>query len=502
MVTIRARLAGFLALVATGCSLGGLTGGAGDASSDAADASVGDSSRDASDAPAGDAEASAGDADASPRDADASATDADGSAGDADDADGSAGDADASARDADAGDATLRDGTASDAPPGDAASDSTSACAPDASFLTDPNNCGACGHGCLGAACNDGACEPFTLAPTLGGSPFQYANTLAMDEATLYLVDDDTNSGNQGSVYAISKPPIGACAVAFCYPIALWTGYAPANVATNADTVFVATFNGTETGGSIYAVDKNGGGASVFASGYYFSWAITTDADAVYWTNFGVSFSQGSVVRQLFDAGSADAGGEVLAMTLTNANSLLTAIAVDATEVYWLEEVAGGPLLVNAKGTPGSGGTFATSGNEIPTALIVSGANVLWTEQLQDDGGGGGGVNRAGTNGGCPEAPCPLVTGLTNATGLAADATYVYIATAGTNATHSDGKVLRIRQDGTCAGATCPEVLATGQLSPSSILVDDTAIYWVNRGTTPDLINYPNHDGSLQVLAK
>jgi hypothetical protein len=42
---------------------------------------------------------------------------------------------------------------------------------------------------------------------------------------------------------------------------------------------------------------------------------------------------------------------------------------------------------------------------------------------------------------------------------------------------------------GACEGGTCvplpPGVLASGQVSPSSIVVDDTYVYWINEGTGP-----------------
>src|SRR5215472_3459982 len=33
-------------------------------------------------------------------------------------------------------------------------------CAPDAAFSTDPDNCGRCGHACLGGTCVAGTCQP------------------------------------------------------------------------------------------------------------------------------------------------------------------------------------------------------------------------------------------------------------------------------------------------------------------------------------------------------
>jgi hypothetical protein len=42
---------------------------------------------------------------------------------------------------------------------------------------SDPNNCGSCGHGCLGGSCKAGVCQPFTLPQTVGRSGGGFALT-------------------------------------------------------------------------------------------------------------------------------------------------------------------------------------------------------------------------------------------------------------------------------------------------------------------------------------
>jgi hypothetical protein len=83
---------------------------------------------------------------------------------------------------------------------------------------SDPANCGACGHDCLGGGCASGACQPVTVAT--GGSP----GVIAIAGATLYWGDTvaDTitvgaaspaDGGAGPSVYHHTQHPVLALAV-------------------------------------------------------------------------------------------------------------------------------------------------------------------------------------------------------------------------------------------------------------------------------------------------
>lgn len=62
---------------------------------------------------------------------------------------------------------------------------------------SDPANCGACGHGCLGAACSAGVCQPirladrhWTSAPLLSGSDRGTTAPLLLDEGGVLWADE------------------------------------------------------------------------------------------------------------------------------------------------------------------------------------------------------------------------------------------------------------------------------------------------------------------------
>src|SRR5262245_66589307 len=60
----------------------------------------------------------------------------------------------------------------------------------DVDLLTDVNNCGACGHDCLGGACESGQCQPsrFFTNPTSGGGQGTLGEVVLQGDY-LYLAD-------------------------------------------------------------------------------------------------------------------------------------------------------------------------------------------------------------------------------------------------------------------------------------------------------------------------
>jgi hypothetical protein len=85
-----------------------------------------------------------------------------------------------------------------------AANESTSSrcpshiCTPGQSFTSDPLNCGACAHNCLGGTCTAGVCQPVTLA-----TDTHFAQ-LSQDGSNLYWTSYET-SGTSGGVYKVAK---------------------------------------------------------------------------------------------------------------------------------------------------------------------------------------------------------------------------------------------------------------------------------------------------------
>ncbi|HEY5241512.1 MAG TPA: hypothetical protein VIJ22_08610, partial [Polyangiaceae bacterium] len=135
-------------------------------------------------------------------------------------------------------------------------------------------------------------------------------------------------------------------------------------------------------------------------------------------------------------------------------------IVVDGSNVYWT--AAAGPVRCALGGCGGAPTAIATAQNS-SWAITVDGTNVYWTDL-------GFTVDRCVLAGGCGSNPTK-VANATRANDVAVDGTTVYWVDVTLNTVSS------------CAIAGCggtPTVLASGQSSPTALVVDATAIYWVN----------------------
>jgi hypothetical protein len=86
--------------------------------------------------------------------------------------------------------------------------DATKPCDPDASTVlaSDPSNCGACGHNCLGGGCEAGTCTPGLVLGSLN-----HPVSVAVDSTSVYV----TEYAADGGIYAVPKAGGDAGALAF-----------------------------------------------------------------------------------------------------------------------------------------------------------------------------------------------------------------------------------------------------------------------------------------------
>jgi hypothetical protein len=144
---------------------------------------------------------------------------------------------------------------------------------------------------------------------------------------------------------------------------------------------------------------------------------IAVDANNVYFTTGG----SGQVA--LCPHAGCGSNPTVLAMGAAQVGA--QGIAVDATNVYWVNSTPPGNVSKCAiTGCGGNPTVIAMSGaNSSPTAVAVDATNVYWAT------GGSGQIMRVPIGGG---GVTTLATGLSNASGMALDATFVYYADGGT----------------------------------------------------------------------
>ena len=316
----------------------------------------------------------------------------------------------------------------------------------DTNLAADPANCGGCGYSCGLGACDNSSC---VLASNLG-----QISSIAVDSTTIYVASNGNNA-----IYGV---PIAGGAVATLAS----SQSGPNSIAVDGTNVYWTNqFNGT-----VMRVPKGGGSATVFANGQTTPWAIALNSSYVFWVTFGPA-----------DANSNYPNGTVMRMTKTGNGpvSLATAqnkpfsVAADESSVYW---VNGGTNTLTKTGVysvPINGGTPSVlvdgSGNvwTTPTAIAVDATRVFWGQagdaysdavvvQMPLDGSSWVGVS----------------TGEELAR-LALDSTMVYW-------TNGNGHAVRKAPIGGKGSAT---TVATDVSYTRAIAVDANHVYWAGAGT-------------------
>lgn len=120
-----------------------------------------------------------------------------------------------------------------------------------------------------------------------------------------------------------------------------------------------------------------------------------------------------------------------------------------------------GSVGTGGGGGVGGGGTAASGG-----AGGGAGSGALGGAAGTNDGGGAGGM---GGIGGCQQAPVAIVSGLTNAYGIAVDDANVFWTG------YDSGRVMKAPKTG-----GTPQVLASGEPYPQFIALDAAHVYWTD----------------------
>ena len=302
-----------------------------------------------------------------------------------------------------------------------------------ADLQTSPIHCGACDHGCLGGQCDGGVCQPRVLVEDL-----QLVRALALDGTHVYWL-----SGGDGNVERISKLGAGRELIA--------------DGQTDARALLVDTAHVYWTDPVLKRVlqaNKEAGAT------------VTPFANNVKEVRGLARTDQAIVVTQ----GSPEGAVRKWPLDNTPALDLATGLAdpalvvTDATWAHVVELLPGAAddqiLRMPLDGSAAA--TVLASGLDLPRALANDGTFVFWASA-------DGTVSRVSPAG----AVLPIASGADDATGVAADVDHVFW----TQIAAGQGSLHRAAKDG-----SGPQQLASGFVSPMSVLVDDQAIYWVEVG--------------------
>jgi hypothetical protein len=328
------------------------------------------------------------------------------------------------------------DGSALDSPHSPNATDGdasdgavTYVCLADASFSTDPVNCGACGHSCLGGACEGGVCAPVLVAT----GP---VNARDLVLGGTYLV---WNLGN----------------------------------------------------GSMYGCDVTSGvcdaGASQVAAPFTIAIAMVSDPGSgeFYWAGTpGFGDTNPAVLHcPLVGCPAANGSGEQLRLTPNASDVPLGAVAVDNTNVYSVSadcDASVASIFTCPKGGCDGGALFAQfakSCSYAAVSLLVDDASVYWVDQ----GSLSGPIQACPKSGPCDGGVAVAAGSWVGQTvsGLAGDERYVYWINGGA------GSVLRAPKVGFDAGHV-PTLAESTVYGPGAVpvgaafppVVDDANLYW------------------------
>jgi hypothetical protein len=355
-----------------------------------------------------------------------------------------------------------RDGGAADAA-GDA-DGADVGCVPDGDHTSDPHNCGACDHSCLGGACKAGKCEPVALAsgtgcpsgiavygdeiywtewndpvnPTLGKVARVLMSTrivtvmaetttipvqIVADDLAVYWSENSTNKAPDsslmdGHVWKLDKSRIGEPGEAGAAEALRWWDHTIGMLALSSTDIYYAEYH------SVNRIPKGGGGIYAEISPKLgLTGGIAVDQTGVYFTDVRDAGIGSVWLYTNGDASVLAAGGGMSP----------AGVAVDSHNVYWTNFFASGDagylVMMADKFFPGDAAVLAQN-QQGPLGIAVDGNHVYWANML-------------------------------------------------------DGKIMRIVKMG-----GPPEVMATGN-SPRSVAIDTKAIYWTDCGS-----------GSVMALAR
>jgi hypothetical protein len=289
------------------------------------------------------------------------------------------------------------DGSAS-AGDGEAGSDASHACT---DVLTDPLNCGQCGHDCLGGKCTAGLCQPFEWIDDTAIDTLEVDDSHAFYTAKFTLKKADlsnmpkiqvmTDMGLTGFAAAVDSsylyyelPLNGVIRLPKSAPPAMsdtlvnykWVANATfqlPGIAVSGGYIFYAASSYLGGASSVYKAPKAPLGDTLGADGTLIGGCNSTEyvvlADAQVGTVHLLDPMAGTIRVMAIDTGA-------ITTVVTAQNGPESPVA-DDTYLYWVN--TGDGTVMSAPKAGGAMPTTLTAGEDTPSSLTLDGPNLYWT---------------------------------------------------------------------------------------------------------------------------
>lgn len=266
------------------------------------------------------------------------------------------------------------------------------------------------------------------MPPQILASGLESPVSLAVDSANVYWSEDGSIKKvikTGGVVTTLASGLNGPSDIAADSSDVYWAEYYPAAIKkvgqnggtvttlatplTNGSTVALTDTSVVWPDAGIKMVGKNGGTTTEVVSALltHGAYKIATDADSMYWTEYGPG---GNVKKSIFGSG--------MVTTLVSQEDFASAITVDSTDVYWS---GGGALKKISK----NGGTVTTLDTGAGYRIVLDSTYVYWIVFDYNTLGGSVEVRKVAKNGGQVFTLARVNTG-SNFYGLAVDDTNIY----------------------------------------------------------------------------
>lgn len=335
-------------------------------------------------------------------------------------------------------------------------------------LATDENNCGRCGHDCVGGACEGGQCKPVALgaigsAPlrtivehgddlyvstkiklvgevggiwrvAKSGSPaptpyvtLEYAEEMTIIGDTLYFIVQDqpfvADSGTYGGLWSCDLKVPGPCT-----PKLVAAAETPYAIASDLGKVYYTDYAGS---GAILQYEPGSAGPTVFRPGYV-PLLFWVDGQSVYYLARFVNANPYRV--KVFDV-FQDAGDATELDVWTNTEADLGVLTGSANALYYSANVYTGSTagLVRRLPRPGTNGAtlcdYGGTTNKRPEGIHLDGARIYWANQGDFAPPYGNGSIASCERDGCCTAPTTHWTGSGEPTAITGDAKAIYWVT-------------------------------------------------------------------------